>query len=153
MTPPLLPQSAVEPNAIVFTSDGNPPPSGIKGAVRQWDASFNIVLLGNDDDQLQAEGAEEEGGQYYNASLVFSVTDTTDARYTPPTEPEGLVRTVDIEIEDNECGAYGISYLDTANSSGEAEPDCHVDIYDAIEFVIRWLDCSDPQGAGCESYL
>jgi len=163
MTPPLLPQSPVEPNAIVFTSDGNPPPSGINGAVRQWDVPFDIVLLGVDDDQLQAEGAEEEGGQFYNAPLEFTVTHTTDARYRDD-EGEGLVRTVDVEIEDNECGAYGILPMDIGNPNaatdpnylddeGNPLPDCHVDIYDVIEFATQWLDCSYMQDPSCESYL
>ena len=183
MTPPLLPQSPVEPNAIVFTSDGNPPPTGVIGAVTKWDVPYDIVLLGVDDDELQAEGAEGgypsvDGDQYYQASLVFSVDDTTDARYTPETEPEGLVRTVDIDIEDNECGALGILTVDISNpyylmteaeleallgpdhrdpndwidDDGSPMPDCRADIYDILEFAKKWLNCSDPQGSDCTRY-
>jgi len=165
MDPTLLPDG--EPNAIVFTSDGNPVP-GVIGAVRKWDVPFDIVVVGNDDDQLQAEGAEAEGGQYYYAYLVFYVDDTTDARYTVWDEGDqqyyGLDRGVDISIEDNECGAFGISYLDIGNpyaatdpnyqdEDGNPLPDCYVDIFDVIEFATKWLDCSDPQDPACESYL
>ena len=170
MDPPLLPDGPVEPNAIVFTSDGNPVP-GLIGAVRKWDVPFNIVLLGNDDEELQAEGAEAEGGQNYQASLVFSVIDTTDERYTPEIEPEGLERTVDINIEDNECGAFGILPVDVGNpyylmdeetlggdpndwldDDGNPMPDCRVDIYDVLELANRWLNCSDPLGTDCTQY-
>jgi len=187
MTPPLLPQSPVEPNAIVFTSDGLAPPPGVYGAVTKWDVPYDIVLLGVDDDELQAEGAEGgypsvDGDQFYNASLVFSVDDTTDARYTPETEPEGLVRTVNIDIKDNECGALGILPVDISNpyylmdeetlqsiewkpilegrrdpndwidDDGSPMPDCRADIYDILEFATKWLNCSDPQGSGCTRY-
>ena len=189
MDPCLLPEHAHtpgDPNAIVFTSDGNPVP-GVIGAVTKWDVPFNIVVLGNDDEELQAEGAEAEGGQNYLDYIEFFVTDATDARYgemvqvlddegDPVVPPEwdwdGLGRTIDISIEDNECGAYGISYLDVSNpyylmdeetlggdpndwvyDDGNPRPDCYVDIYDILEFATKWLDCSDPQTEGCESYL
>jgi hypothetical protein len=175
MTPPLLPEHAHtpgDPNAIVFTSDGNPPPGGVYGAVRKWDVPFEIVLLANDDDELQIEEAFADGDQFYQSYVVFFVDETTDQRYTPETEPEGLERTVDINIEDNECGALGISHLDVSNpyyvmdeetlggdpndwidDNGNPRPDCHVDIYDILEFATLWLNCSDPQDLACESYL
>ena len=174
MDPPLLPEGPVEPNAILFTSDGNPVP-GIEGAaLRKWDVPFNIVVVGVDDDQLQAEGASEDGGQYYQANLVFSVTEATDERYQwyeedpeDPCAPEILValeKTVDIDIEDNECGAFGILPLDVGNpnaftdpnyrdSDGNPLPDCYVDIYDVIELATKWLDCSDIKDPSCKSYL
>ena len=170
MDPPLLPEGPVEPNAILFTSDGNPVP-GIEGAaLRKWDVPFNIVVVGVDDDQLQAEGASEDGDQYYQANLAFSVTEATDKRYhwyeedpedpCAPEIPVGLEKTVDIKIEDNECGAYGILPLDVGNSDpcaidedGNPLPDCYVDIYDVIELATQWLDCSDIHDPSCESYL
>jgi hypothetical protein len=183
MDPCLLPEHAHtpgDPNAIVFTSDGNPAPPGVIGAVRKWDVPFNIVLLGNDDDELQAYG-EEEGGQLYDASLEFTVTHTTDARYRDD-EGAGLERTVDISIEDNDCGAFGILPVDVGNpyyvmdeetleatlggdrdpndwidDEGNPMPDCYVNIYDILEFATQWLDCSDPQdltpGGPCTSYI
>jgi len=178
MDPCLLPEHAhtpSDPNAIVFTSDGNPVP-GVIGAVRKWDVPFEIVLLGNDDDELQADEAFEDGDQYYNANLVFYVDDTSDNRYAVWDEEDeeyyGIERSVDIEIEDNECGALGFLPMDISNpyylmdeqtlggdpndwvdDDGNPMPDCHVDIYDVLEFVTEWLECSDPQGAGCTSYL
>jgi hypothetical protein len=118
-----------------------------------WNVPQDIVLRANDDDVLQAEGEVSEypsvdGEQDYQDQIEFTVADDGgDTRYT------GLENTLDIDIEDNECGAFGISELDIANSSGEDEPDCYVDIYDIIEFATKWLDCSDPQDGGCESYL
>jgi hypothetical protein len=41
------------------------------------------------------------------------------------------------------------NYID---EEGNPMPDCYVDIYDAIEIARRWLNCSDPQGAGCIQY-
>jgi len=102
---------------------------------------------------------------------VFSVIDTTDERYTPEIEPEGLERTVDINIEDNECGAFGILPVDVGNpyylmdeetlggdpndwldDDGNPMPDCRVDIYDVLELANRWLNCSDPLGTDCTQY-
>ena len=43
---------------------------------------------------------------------------------------------------------------DYADEDGNPLPDCYVDVYDVIEFVIKFLDCSDPQDpCSCESYL
>ncbi len=160
-----------EPNAIVFTSDGTAV-SGVIGVVSKWDESYPILIFGNDDDVLQVLGEEgeypsTEGNENYGASLLFSVESTSDERYAPlnnDNEPEGLERSVIINIEDNECGAWGISYLDIGNPNaatdpnyqdddGNPLPDCYVNIYDVIEFATKWLDCSDPQTEGCESYL
>jgi hypothetical protein len=153
MDPPLTETS--EPNALIFT-DAN------------WDVSQTITITANEDDVLQAEEAEAEGDQNYQAEIVFFVDDDGgDERFSPlndDEEPEGIVRVVNIDIEDNECGAFGISYLDIGNPNaatdpnyqdgdGNPLPDCYVDIYDVIEFAIQWLDCSDPQTEGCESYL
>ena len=168
MDPPLLQDGPVEPNAILFTSDGNPVP-GIIGAVSKWDVPFEIVVVGNDDDELQIEEASDDGDQYYQANLAFSVTDSTDERYWRQEEvldewgvPTGEIVTirvensVPIEIEDNECGAFGIMPEDIAGNvdgKGDPLPDCYVDIYDVVEMARRWLNCSDPQDESCVSYL
>jgi hypothetical protein len=112
-------------------------------------------MWGNDDEVLQAEGASAEGDQNYQAQVVVTVIDDGgDDRYTD------LERTVDFDIEDNECGAFGILAMDVGNSDpcevdeeGNPLPDCHVDIYDAIEVATQWLDCSDISDPACESYL
>ena len=173
MDPPLT--EADEPNALIFTAEN-------------WDDPQIITIWGNDDDVLQAEGAEAEGGQNYFAVLVFYVRDGGgDERYQwmedaeDPCDPQvevGMERGVDFDIEDNECGAYGISYLDISNpyylmdedtlevalgyhrdpndyadEDGNPLPDCYVNFDDVIEFITQWFDCSDPQTEGCESYL
>ncbi len=149
-----------EPNAIVFTSDGNPVSSGVIGVVSKWDVSYPILIFGNDDDVLQAEEVFAAGDENYGASLLFFVESTSDERYAPlndEDEPEGLERSVIIDIEDNECGAFGFLPTDIiGNPSRVSDPnyrDCYVDLYDAIEFATQWLDCSDPQDPACESYL
>ncbi len=150
-----------EPNAIVFTSDGTAV-SGVIGVVSEWDESYPILIYGNDDDVLQAEEAFAAGNENYGASLLFFVESTSDERFAVFTEEEPKI--VGIDIEDNECGAYGISYLDVGNPNaatdpnyqdddGNPLPDCYVDIYDVIEFTTQWLDCSDPQDPACEPYL
>jgi hypothetical protein len=135
LTDPVLDPEGPDPNGLYFTA-GN------------YDVSQTIKIWGNDDDELQAIDAFAEGHQDYQAVLVVTVVDDGgDEGYAD------LEQSVEFDIEDNECGAYGISYLDIANSSGEEEPDCYVDIYDVIEFATKWLNCSDPQKPGCESYL
>ena len=127
-----------------------------------WYESQSIEIWGNDDDVLQVE-AFAEGDQNYRAVLEVTVIDDGgDERYADLAEDDP--KTVQFDIEDNECGAFGISYLDIGNPNaatdpnyidddGNPLPDCYVDIYDVIEFATKWLDCSDPQNAGCESYL
>jgi hypothetical protein len=150
MDPPLTTTS--DPNRLTFTTTDDQP--WVKATMTSgWNVPQDIDLTANNDDVLQASGEESvypsvDGEQDYQDEIVVTVVDDGgDARYT------NLENTVYIDIEDNECGAFGISELDIANSSGEDEPDCYVDIYDIIEFATKWLDCSDPQGAGCESYL
>ena len=161
MDPPLT--TTGEPNALIFT-------------VANWDDPQIITIWANDDDELQAEDATSDGDQNYQAVIEFTVIDGGgDTRYEwsvledpeDPCSPEflvGLERTVDIDIEDNECGAFGIMVLDIGNpnaftdpnyrdSDGNPLPDCYVNIYDAIELATKWLDCSDIDDPSCESYL
>jgi hypothetical protein len=146
LTDPVLDPEGPDPNGLYFDA-GN------------YDTEQIIKIWGNDDAELQVDEAEAEGDQNYQAVLVVTVIDGGgDTRYTD------MEREVAFNIEDNECGAYGISYLDVGNPNaatdpnyrdddGNPLPDCYVDIYDVIEFATKWFDCSDPQDAGCESYL
>ena len=133
MDPPLTPES--DPNSLIFNSDN-------------YNIPQEIDFWGNDDDVLQIEEAFAEGDQNYRAEVVFTVVDDGgDTRYT------GLERILDVDIEDNECGAFGFLDMDIANSNGEAVPDCYVNIYDVIELLTQWLECSDIKDSFCESYL
>jgi len=145
-TDPILPiPETPEPNGLIFTAGNYATPQKIK-------------IWGNDDTVLQIEEAAAPGDENYQATLVVTVIDDGgDTRYTD------LERIVTLNIEDNECGAFGISYLDVGNPNaatdpnyrdedGNPLPDCYVDIYDVIEFATQWLDCSDPQDPACESY-
>jgi len=166
-----IPHRPGEPNAIVFTSDGNLVP-GVIGAVTKWDVPFNITVVGNDDEELQIEEAFEDGDQFYQSYVVFLVDDTTDERYTEWDEEDevfyGMERSVQIDIEDNECGALGILPMDISNpyylmdeetlggdpndwidGDGNPMPDCNVDIYDVIEMARRWLNCTEPLDPSC----
>jgi hypothetical protein len=133
MDPPLTPES--DPNSLIFNASN-------------YNIPQEIDFLGNDDEVLQIEEAFAEGDQNYQAEIVFTVVDDGgDTRYA------GLERILDVNIEDNECGAFGFLDMDIANSNGEALPDCYVDIYDMIELITQWLDCSDIKDSSCESYL
>jgi hypothetical protein len=168
LTDPCLPlQEADDPNAFTFTTttSSNGLGSGcsdhdVANRTTCWNVDLDVKMWGNDDAVLQAEeGAEAEGDQNYQAVLVATVIDDGgDTRFT------GLEREVDIDIEDNECGAYGILPMDIGNPNaatdpnylddeGNPLPDCYVDIYDAIEVATQWLDCSDISDPACESYL
>ncbi|MHC4214597.1 MAG: hypothetical protein ACYSWP_14640, partial [Planctomycetota bacterium] len=58
-----------DPNGLIFT-DGN------------WDTPQSIRIWGNDDAELQIEGAEAEGDENYTATLTFTVIDGGgDGRY------------------------------------------------------------------------
>ena len=151
LTDPCLPFEEIdEPNGLTFTA-GN------------YQASQPIKIWGVDDDVLQVE-ASEDGDQNYQATLSVWVIDSGgDDRFDKYLGEENA-KTVTLDIEDNECGAFGVLELDIGNPNafsdpnytdddGNPLPDCVVDIYDAIEIAIQWLDCSDPQDPACDSYL
>jgi hypothetical protein len=164
-----------DPNYLVFSVDG----ATYKGIpTRQWDNPLNIDVQGTDDYATQAEG-EAEGGQNYTVELVFHIE---ESGYGQPWDPgygdyeEGvwedkIEKRFLVNIEDNDCGAFGTLNFDISNpyyvmteaelgallgndrrdpndwmdSNGIPGPDCHVDMYDLLELAWRWVDCSDPQ--------
>jgi hypothetical protein len=170
-TDPCLPfVEAEDPNCFTFTSttSSNGLPTGcadhdLANWTTCWNVDLNVKIWGNDDAVLQAEGAEAEGDQNYQAVLSVTVIDDGgDERYADLAE-DGP-KTVNFDIGDNECGAYGILPMDVGNPNaatdpnylddeGNPLPDCYVDIYDVIEFATKWLDCSYMQDPSCESYL
>jgi hypothetical protein len=181
-TDPCLPLEVTDdPNGWTYTSTtssnglpGGCPDHDLANKTTCWNVDQNIQIWGYDDDVLQAEDAVAEGDQNYQAVLrVYVIDDGGDERYTTLTENAASLpgagsgdgpRTVEFDIEDNECGAYGILYMDVGNpnaftdpnyrdSDGNPLPDCYVDIYDAIELATKWLDCSYLQDPSCESYL
>jgi len=167
-TDPCLPyEDADDPNGFTFTSttsdDGNGNPTGLVGDCPDWntgtktscwDVPQGIKIWGNDDTVLQIEDAAADGDEDYHAVLIVTVVeDGGDERFTD------FERTVDLDIEDNECGAYGILALDVSNpyymtdpNWADDDPDCHVDIHDAIGIAFRWLNCSDPKDPNCTKY-
>jgi hypothetical protein len=169
-TDPCLPFLEIEePNGLYFTAG-------------DYDIRQAIKIWGFDDAALQVlneEGAypSMEGQENYQAQLVVTVVDGGgDTRYEwleeilteegeslnpPEFEMVGLERTVDINVEDNECGTFGVLSLDIGNPNaftdpnyvddeGNPLPDCSVDIWDAIVSALRFLNCTDPQTAGCD---
>jgi len=182
-TDPCLPLTD-DPNCFTFTSTTSDGETGLPGDCADWntgtktscwDVPQPIKIWGNDDDVLQVE-AFADGDEDYHAVLVVTVIDGGgDERYEwteiddeDPCNPVEfqvfLEKEVQFDIEDNECGAFGILALDIGNpnaftdpnyrdSEGNPLPDCYVDIYDVIELATKWLDCSNIQDPSCESYL
>jgi hypothetical protein len=169
-----------DPNGFTFTSTtssnglpGGCPDHDPASNTTCWNVDQNIKIWGTDDDVLQALDATTEGDQNYQATLVVTVIDGGGyERYQwteieDPCSPEivvGLERTVEINIEDNECGAFGISYLDIGNpnaftdpnfrdENGNPLPDCYIDIYDIVEMAAGWLRCTNPQDENCQPML
>ena len=163
MDPPYC--TACDPNVMIFDSG-------------DWNIPQNIVLTATDDELLQIEGAEGEGDEKYTAAITFTVVDGGgDDRYwkqVPELDEYGvptgemitirLEKSLQIDIEDNECGAFGIMPEDISNpyyvtdpnwldNDGNPLPDCYLNIHDVIEMAKRWLNCSDPQDDSCVSYL
>ncbi|MHC4500693.1 MAG: hypothetical protein ACYS21_16470, partial [Planctomycetota bacterium] len=172
-----------EPNGFTFTSttSSNGLPGGcsdhdLPNKITCWNVDHNIKIWGTDDTELQVLGEEgeypsTEGDQNYQANLVFTVIDGGgDERYEwpiieDPCEPDvvtmvGFEKEVDFNVEDNECGAFGVPSMDVGNPNaatdpnyvdddGNPIPDCYVNIHDALEVAIRWLNCTDPQREGC----
>jgi len=147
LTDPTLPFAETDdPNGLIFTA-------------ANYNVTQSIKAWGNDDNMLQAIDATSEGDQNYQANLVFTVIDDGgDERYT------GMQRTVQFNIEDNECGAYGILPLDVGNpyaftdpnfldENGNPLPDCRVDVYDLVEIAVNWLRCTNPQDENCVPML
>jgi len=175
-TDPCLPlQEADDPNCFTFTSTTSTNGLGsgcadhdVANKTTCWNVDQNIKIWGNDDAVLQVMGDYGEyptvdGDQNYQAVLEVTVIDDGgDERYADLAEDDP--KTVDIDIQDNECGAFGVLPLDVGNpnaftdpnyrdSEGNPLPDCYVDIYDVIELATKWLDCSDIHYPYCESYL
>jgi hypothetical protein len=124
----------VKLNAEIFSDASNPPLTdpclpflelnGLIFTAANYDVRQPIKIWGNDDDVLQAVGATVAGDQNYQADLVFTVIDDGgDERFT------GMQRTVQFDIEDNECGAFGISYLDIGNPNAFTDPNIVTSIY------------------------
>ena len=171
-TDPCLPlQEADDPNCFTFTATKSSnglgtgcPDHDLANKTTCWNVDQDIKIWGTDDELLQVEGALAEGDQNYQATLEVWVIDTGgDERYENFLTQENA-KVVDIDITDNECGAYGILPMDIGNPNaatdpnylddeGNPLPDCYVDIYDVIEFATQWLDCSNIQDPSCESYL
>lgn len=154
LTDPCLPFEEIDdPNGLIFTAGDYATPKKIK-------------IWGNDDAVLQVEGASAEDDEYYQAVLVVTVIDSGgDKRYEGDGEMvEGvcvdcLEREVEFDIEDNECGAFGLLAMDVSNpyyitdpNYADDDPDCHVDIYDIIAMATRWVNCSDPKDPNCTKY-
>ena len=162
-----------EPNGLIFTAANYE----TRQSIKIWgvdDAALQV--LGGEEGDVYPSA---EGEQNYQATLVVTVIDGGgDARYRwlgqdpeDPCGPEimiGLEKEVQFDIEDNECGAFGTLAMDVGNpyyvmdevtlggdpndyvdDDGNPLPDCYVNIYDVIETARRWLDCTDPQTAGC----
>jgi hypothetical protein len=166
LTDPCLPFEEIDdPNGLFFTAEN-------------YDTEQIIRIWGNDDAELQVLGEEGEypyveGHQNYQAVLVATVVDgggddgyqwlvpiLDEGEPTGEYETVSMEREIDFDIEDNECGAFGILDMDVGNPNaftdpnyedddGNPLPDCYVDIYDAIEMAIRWLVCTDPQNPSC----
>ena len=64
---------------------------------------------------------DEKGREVFGSKPVWVIDDGGDERFT------GMERTVQFDIEDNECGAFSISYLDVGN------PNASISLSDPIE--------------------
>ena len=60
-------------------------------------------------------------------------------------EYDGLDGSVDVDILENECGAWGYNWADF-------DEDCDVDLADLQIMASAWLDCSNPYDPGCVDY-
>ncbi|MHC4215472.1 MAG: LamG domain-containing protein, partial [Planctomycetota bacterium] len=108
-----------DPNGMIFTT-------------ANYDTPQIIKVWGYDDALLQVLGEEgeypaEDGDELYTVELIATVIDGGgDLRYEPleledpedpcsPLVPTGIERTIDITVEDNECGAFGTLEADVSN--------------------------------------
>ena len=165
---------ANDPNGYTFTSttSTNGLPTGCADwspatKTSCWNAEQDIKIWGTDDALLQVEAADP-CDQFYSATLSVWVIDAGGDELYGEAFDEDNAKTVDIWIEDNECGAFGTLSMDVSNpyyvmdeetlggdpndwmdGDGNPIPDCYVDMSDAIEVAIRWLKCTDPQGDDC----
>ena len=174
---------ADDPNCYTFTSTTSSnglgtgcPDHDLANKTTCWNVDQDIKMWGTDDELLQVEDAAAKGDQNYQAGLrVWIMDGGGDERYqwtvlADPCEPGSVDETfslekeVQIDIEDNECGAFGVLAFDVGNpnaftdpnyrdSDGNPLPDCYVNIYDVIEIATKWLDCSYISDPACESYL
>ena len=72
-------------------------------------------------------------------STTLSVTPSNGAEY------DLEASSVDVDILENECGAWGYNWADF-------DTDCDVDLADLQTMASSWLDCSNPYDPGCIDY-
>jgi hypothetical protein len=148
-----------EPNRLTFTATNweDPDPCTMTSG---WHMGQTICLSVNDDDELQAEEA-----RWYEGEITLTPFSKGDMRYLVETlNPDGtsvvqdpcvvgveisdgvgVATTLDIKVEDNDCGARGYNPADIAGGGEEGdEPDCIVGLADIFGMINQWTLCTYP---------
>ena len=93
-----------------------------------WDQEKAVTVTAVDDEVLEGD----------HVSVIKHDVSSDDGGY------DGLiVRNVDVAIADNECGAWGYTFMDFNR-------DCVVGLADLAQFAASWLECTQPYGEYCD---
>ena len=114
---------------LVYTGTGPGPSTTaeLKFTPDDWEVDQAITVTAVDDYVLEDTHISE----------ITHIAESNDGGY------DGFVgRNVVVNIDDNDCGAWGYTFMDF-------DRDCVVDIADFAEFAAEWLICTQPYGDSC----
>jgi len=103
-----------------------------------WNVPQTITVTAVDNDELA-----EAWTEYIPAEIIL--TPQSDDEWYNWTGFGGELEAeeVDVEVQDNECGAWGYDHRDV-------NEDCYVNLADFALFYSQWLICVQPYGDGCD---
>ena len=117
----------VEPTADLNVGTGAGNPKTLTFTTGNWNTAQTVTVTAVDDEEL-------EGDEVITIKHTIS---SGDADYN-----RSGVRNVYVNVEDNDCGAWGYSPMDF-------NLDCYVDLKDFAEFASHWLECTEPDNPNC----
>jgi hypothetical protein len=147
-----------EPNRLTFiATDGMDP--CVATMTSSWHKPQTIRVYADDNDNLGGYGV-----RYPEGEITFTPF-SEDVRYlieslnpdgttvvqdpcitgTETSDGIGIVTTLDVTVEDNDCGARGYDPADISGGGEEGnEPDCIVGLADVAQLIKEWGMCTEP---------
>ncbi|MHC4214231.1 MAG: hypothetical protein ACYSWP_12760 [Planctomycetota bacterium] len=139
--PPLISEGLSDPNSLTFTDvddEAFDPCTMTSG----WNVEQTIKVCAIDNDETAEAWTEYIAGQIfltpYSEDPGYRVPDL-DAQGNEVEDSGGEAdeETVDVSVQDNDCGALGYDLADF-------NEDCVVNLADFAEYFARWLFCTEP---------
>lgn len=101
-----------------------------------WNVAQTITVTAVDNDELAEAGAE-----YIPAEITLTPQSNDEWYNWTGFGGELEAEVVGVEVQDNECGAWGYMHVDV-------NKDCYIDLEDVALLYTQWLYCTEPYDAG-----